>query len=653
MAVQKSAPIEGMVFIGDIPIPMIRDAQHMASAFKIDQTLKRMEQTACPSDRFYDDLNLEFNFIKQDEKKPLLFYYSLSHESPQMAAPSLYSGRIKSFAKGDKSEYDRLRSYLKKVVRVKAQNDTLNQFMFFAGQGYNSESMISRIDEKEGYFEYFPWLKRQASSIVFKDHQMAKFSKYDLMSQLQRKDLALAVLHHHGSVTDELINRYPNARNANDNLEAAKSFFRSKIRTAVERGGDKDSVCMRYATEYNVPVQWFDSIFTKLSIEADSIFNDQLDLHIYDLGKYKPNARVVVLDACFNGAFNNKEYISGEYIFEDGDCVVTIANSVNSLQDKWFDRNIGLLGYGMHVGNFVKYNPYLESHVIGDPTFSFAPAVKLPFDINEALHKDASFWKKQLSSPYAAMQLMAMERLTAYEKISTKELLKKFKTSSDNIVRFGALMMLSHLKGDDFVEAVSLGLNDNSEIVQRFSSIYAGKIGDPRLVPALTAALNRNSNGKRVDFQLRSAMALFPYDALMAELKKQDPYKYAYDPDSSMQKAIKMIDGFSDKRYTDDLVLLTEKNPSKRDLKLFIKGLRNNPVHTAVPQLLTYLETTDNEEMQYYLVDAFGWFNYSYRAAEIAEELKKVVDNPKYSERVRNEAKKSIIRLTQQSESII
>ena len=29
--------IQGAVFIGDIPIPMIRDAQHLTSAFKMDQ----------------------------------------------------------------------------------------------------------------------------------------------------------------------------------------------------------------------------------------------------------------------------------------------------------------------------------------------------------------------------------------------------------------------------------------------------------------------------------------------------------------------------------------------------------------------------------------------------------------------------------------
>ena len=33
----KKMPLEGAVFIGDIPIPMLRDAQHLSSAFKMDQ----------------------------------------------------------------------------------------------------------------------------------------------------------------------------------------------------------------------------------------------------------------------------------------------------------------------------------------------------------------------------------------------------------------------------------------------------------------------------------------------------------------------------------------------------------------------------------------------------------------------------------------
>lgn len=645
LATLKNNPIEGMVFIGDIPVAMIRDAQHLTSAFKIDQNMKNFERTACPSDRFYDDLNLQFDFIKRDAKKPNLFYYSLSPESPQVSHPTLYSGRIKSFAYNGKSEYERLRAYLAKLVRLKEKKDTLTQLLYFSGQGYNSESVISRIDEKTAYYEYFPWMRGQSSAITYLDHKMATFAKYPLMSQLQRRDLSLAILHHHGGVEAEYINRTPDARSVTDNLEAAKMFFRSKIRTAVERGGDKEEVKARYAREYDVPLDWFDDIFTPESIAADSVFNDRIDLHIYDLGRYKPNARVVMLDACFNGAFNNEAYIAGGYIFEDGDCVVTIANSVNSLQDKWCDANIGLLGFGMRVGNFVKYNPYLESHIIGDPTYSFVPALDLSFDINEALNKDAKFWRKQLSSPYPAVRMMALRQLTLRKAITGGELLTIFKESADGIVRMAALMMLSEIKDDNFVKCISLGLNDEYELVRRFSAIFAGKCGDPELVPALIKATLREGTGKRVLFQLRNALALYPYDDLLEYYLSHDltGNKITYEDDDSDFAADLMR--YSSKGYLEELALLKDPKADRRDVKLLIKQLRNNPQHSAVPQLLEFLNTTEDEELQYMLVEALGWFNYSYRAQEISEALQKVADDTRFSSKIQNEAAKSIIRL--------
>ena len=112
------------------------------------------------------------------------------------------------------------------------------------------------------------------------------------------------------------------------------------------------------------------------------------------------NDKVVVLDACYNGAFCHDAYMAEEYIFEGGDCVVTIANSVNSLQDKWCDRNLGMFGLGLRVGNFVKYNPYFESHIFGDPTFAFAPFTNIGFDVNDAIYKSNKWWKKQLSTKF-------------------------------------------------------------------------------------------------------------------------------------------------------------------------------------------------------------------------------------------------------------
>ena len=71
---QKSEPIVGTVFVGDIPIVMVRDAQHLTSAFKMNQKNDRRESSV-PSDRFYDDFGLQFEF--QGKTSPIFIIPSL------------------------------------------------------------------------------------------------------------------------------------------------------------------------------------------------------------------------------------------------------------------------------------------------------------------------------------------------------------------------------------------------------------------------------------------------------------------------------------------------------------------------------------------------------------------------------------------------
>ena len=75
--------LEGAVFIGDIPVPMIRKAQHFASAFKMDEERFPMRDSSIPSDRFYDDFDLEFEYVGRDSVETEFFYYNLSPGSPQ------------------------------------------------------------------------------------------------------------------------------------------------------------------------------------------------------------------------------------------------------------------------------------------------------------------------------------------------------------------------------------------------------------------------------------------------------------------------------------------------------------------------------------------------------------------------------------------
>ena len=56
--------LEGIVLVGDIPIAMVRNAQHMTTAFKMDEAKFPIYESSVPTDRFYDDLPYSYRTAK-------------------------------------------------------------------------------------------------------------------------------------------------------------------------------------------------------------------------------------------------------------------------------------------------------------------------------------------------------------------------------------------------------------------------------------------------------------------------------------------------------------------------------------------------------------------------------------------------------------
>ena len=54
----------------------------------------------------------------------------------------------------------------------------------------------------------------------------------------------------------------------------------------------------------DLPMSWFDGTFEPKVMVKDSLFMRSLDLFIDEFATYRPNARLVILDACFNGSFH-------------------------------------------------------------------------------------------------------------------------------------------------------------------------------------------------------------------------------------------------------------------------------------------------------------------------------------------------------------
>ena len=645
MHADPETALEGVVLVGDIPIAMIRDAQHLTSAFKMNQKADR-RQSSVPSDRFYDDFGLQFSPLGRDAEKPC-FYYSLTAESAQRLEPDIFSGRIRPTDAGGTSRYEKLRAYLRKLVAEKQALPQLRQVFFFSGHGYISESRPARMDEKTGLYEHFPHLRGQAEAIGYMDHSDANPVKEHLMNELMRDDLDFALLHHHGNYDTQYLNEIAMPRMPLQAREWIKAYCRARLEAGRDRGRDTDSLRSRLEAQYDLPASWLAGWDAPELLRSDSLRDAALDLHLEDFGGYgfAPNCRVVMIDACFCGSFHQDDCIANEYIFSPGRTVVCIANTVNVLQDKWSDRLIGLMALGGCAGDVVRYSTYLESHVIGDPTFRFSPATD--YRLDDLIRTDrVKDWKKLLRAPEADLQALAIEHLARHGAISSGELLDIFRTSPLAIVRMQALQTLALFNDEHFIEAVRLGVGDSYELVQRHALRLLGSSGDPRLVPALISVCIRNNTSDRCNFNARNALSYYPAEELIAEFARQfdnPAVKYVHKDRvrATIEKSIRHNAG----KWLEYADSITAPATSRKARLSAIRALRNNCVHARVPQLVDYLRTCDDAETQVALLEALGWHRLSTGAPLVRQAAYEMSRNAELAPEVRNEALKTYNRL--------
>ncbi len=643
---QKQTPLVGCVLVGDIPIPMIRDGQHMTSAFKMDQGNDR-KQSSVPSDRFYDDFGLQFKFIDKDQGAPY-YYYSVMPGSQQRIRPNLFSGRIRPTDAGGTSRYDKLRSFLRKATAGKMRKRQLQQLFYFSGHGYISESKMARIDEKASYFEHFPALKGRTNTIGYMDHTDQNPIKERLMNELMRTDLDLAILHHHGYWNTE----YLNGTNRPYTVRAAKEYIISNLRKhiyeAKQRGKNYDSLRVVLLKKFDVPATWVADALSDSLARLDSIADAAADLHLEDFGiyGYRPNVPVVIIDACFCGSFHRDNCIANEYIFQPGGTVAVVANSVNALQDKWSDRFIGLIAEGGCVGDLVKYAGYLESHVIGDPTFGYAPQTEAVDLHSMAVKKKPANWRRLLKSGTPDQQAMAIEQLYRLESITSEELLGIYETSPYGIVRLQALLTIANYRDAHFIKAVELASQDGYELAQRTAIKLMAQSGDKRLIPALIKLAITNNTSDRCNFNVTAALCCYPKDELQAEFARQyDGPSVQYIRKDSVRSVILNAIVRSADRLAVDIDSLPSPETTAKQRRFTIRALRNTMVHYKIPALLDYLKHCGNEEIQVMLLECLGWHPYSYQAPAIAGTALEISGDTAYPQAVRDEALKTYNRI--------
>ena len=646
---QKSN-LEGAVFIGDIPIPMIRNAQHLTTAFKMDQT-RDWKDSSVPSDRYYDDFDLKFDYLNQDSLKPLYHYFSLRSDSKHSIDCDIYSGRIKAPIINGKDKYELLRAYLKKVTSEKSSKRGISKVLHFAGHGYNSNSMNARIDEAMALYNHFPLLNsRQGFDLEYIDHTFQQNIRGQLLSSLSHANLDLAILHHHGSEDVQYLNGTPKTVTPDKWIDQIKNFMRSKIRNAK----DPKETQKYYVDRYEVPKQWISDSFDKAMIEKDSIYAAEKDITTKDLDGIKINSAFVLLDACYNGSFHMDDYIAGRYIFNEGRCIATKANSVNTLQDTWTNELVGLLDCNISIGNWSKGQMTLESHILGDPTFVFAPnygGLKVDDNLDNAIslkRDDDEFWRNLLkTTSHSDVKALAVKMLARIGKISSQELLTILSSDTSPIIRMSAFMRLKERADDCLYEALVLGMNDSYELLQRLSTMIAAKNADPRLGEIAVKKYLDPLQSQRVSFQ---------NDNLLSALDAENVIKLinthvAKDHKLSDQLSIKDFEyriGLIKRRsemYAEDVKNVSDKTISERKRNFVVKAQRNLCRLDVIDSFFKILSDKDeSDQMRIKVIESLGWYRYSCEKSKIIDFCQKALQNED-SELIKDELTKTINRL--------
>lgn len=629
----KTPNLEGIVLVGDVPVAMVRNAQHMTTAFKMDEDNYPFIDSSVPSDRFYDCLDLDFRFIRQDSTETHLFYYELSEDCPQHLNPTFYSARIRYPEARGGDKYEAIATFLRKAARAKSEMaaDVVDRVVSFNGHGYNSDCLIAWMDEEKAYRENFPEAFKTATGFKHWNFRMVNPMKDIIKEELARPGIDVFMFHEHGAPDTQYINGFGDANNLPDRLRFFKRGIYSRVKRAIRRGNPRDEVIEAFSKEYNLTPAFFSQLDDPSLDVQDSIEYAAKDIFAPEFHSRVTMPRFVMFDACYNGSFHESENIAGEYIFNPGNTLAAQGNTRNVLQDRWTIEMIGLLSHGVRVGQYNRLVATLEGHLIGDPTVRFKSisSPSLSADLTNR-RDDAQYWKSLLESPYADLRSIAVRNLAAIEPSETfaPRLLEIFKTDPFNTTRLEALMMLAKYDNADFRRAVALGISDPYERIARMAADMAGDIGDPALLAAMVPEFIEGNERQRVNYILSNSLTLFPKDSVMAAIDRH--YATTNRLNAEAEKEMVKEHLAHAFKYGDDYDrIIPDKSASERRRISAIRFMRNNPRHPSLDlYFATIADPENSDNVRRNMAEALGWFKYSVRKTDILNFCDRLAADP-------------------------
>lgn len=634
----RDKTLEGCVLVGDIPIAMIRNAQNMTTAFKMNEQTFPIRESSVPSDRFYDDLHLKFKYLSQDKEDSALYYYKLTEDSPQRLNPNFYSARIRYPEGKNGDKYQAIADFLNKAAKAKyAQPNKLDQVVSYNGASYNMDCLMVYMDEEKAYRENFPLAFQNGTGFKHWNFRMNHAMRNYLLSELKRDGIDVFMFHEHGAPDQQLVNGNEACQETSSRLASVKREIYSHTKKRAKKGESLDSLQQMFSVKFGLAAGFWDDYANAEYWKKDSIAHAESYISLPDLENIVSNPTFVMFDACYNGSFQDKDQIAGRYIFNPGSTLVVQGNTRNVLQDRWTIEMIGLLSHGIRVGQYNKLVATLEGHLIGDPTVRFAPISANTVSMDIMTKADnRKYWNRLTKSKYPDIQSLALRMLAdcdfglseGNEKAraaTSAMLLSTFRTSPFNTVRMEALKMLSRYGGEDFIEAVRLGLNDPYERIARSSADYAGRIGDVSLLPDIVRVLFEDEDRIRIQYQLNTSLFLFPKEKVIDEVHRYLSASNRMDKKAEMEKAVGSIaDNFAFRDRGDSVIMDAKAKTDKRISA--IRFLRNNPRTQSLDTYLAFLnDTSVPQNLRVLMAEALGWFDLSCRKADIRSFIRKML----------------------------
>lgn len=660
--VYKKKPVmEGLVLIGDIPIVRVRNFQHATTAFKMNEEEFPMVESSVTSDRFYDDLDLEFEFIEVDKENPLQFYYKLKESSPQKIESEFYSARILPPSDMGVNKYELLRRYLRKVVRAHTEVNYADNIKFFNGHGYNFDCFTVWHDQQFAIREQFSEAFNSSRSNSFYNFRQNPFMKFTLFEKLQKPGTDLFVFHEHGAYDTQYINGEYVAPlvlgidkdGAIGPLEALSTVLRNYYRRY--KGEKREAFAKEVTKKYGLLPSFFDEKLLAKTRASDSAFAANINITLPELKNIATQPRITIFDACYNGSFHKPGYIAGYHIFNDGNTIVTQGNTVNVLQDKWSMELIGMIAEGARVGFWQKEIQTLESHLIGDPTYRLSPgsATKnrsfeaMALNKNLALNsKNNRVWLSYLKNDNPNYQAIALKQLAKNPPSDYHDILLKYlKESPYYSVRMEALQRLIYSSPQKLHQALTYALNDQYELIRRNAARFAGYCGEESLIEPLVKIMLFSNESKRVQYAAQASLPMFDINKVKETIERVAKNSNLFNKE---QVAQEMVDYFmfQAKRNSNSLATILNKEAKAEDRISAIRGLRNYNNHNQVDQLLTLLKDGGEDvNVRIVLTEALGWFRWSKEREKILKTLYLVYKEKGCPKELKGELHQSILRL--------